>query len=250
MATLTPKTKKSDKTAWIIVSIVGVIGIGLGSIWGTYSYGHVEGDEFSPDTFTRREYSYYQIPIIRMQITGIDRTDNTGALESHLKTNGIVTVQNATKPAWHTIQASEGGSLLPPGDAAILYRYMGQANAPGGVLWIDWSMANANFAAVLWPAVAQLARDELYILIPDLMAQAAKSKSVTEFAEWTNKYIDAEYTRMGDLRKELGYDEEADAFYKRAKDFRVDPAAAKKAAPKAAAEESDADSTTDADQAS
>jgi len=224
----TAKTKRSDKTAWIVVSVVGIVIFALGTIWGTLQFGHVEGEEFSPDTFTRRKYSYYQVPLIRLQISGIDRTTTTGDLELHLTTNKIVTVQNSNNPAWHTIRAKEGNFWLPHGDAAILFRYVGESNAPGGVTWLDWTTANANMAAVLWPAVAQLARDELYFLVPDLLAPVAEIKTAAELTAWIDQHLADEYVRLGDARRELGYTTEAAAFYRTALKHQADHAGAKK----------------------
>ena len=227
MAKTTAKGKK-DKTSFLVVSIVSVLGVILIGVWGTFQFGQVEGDEFSPDTFSRQKYSYLQIPLVRVQISGIDRSNTTGDLERHLVANKLIPVATAANPEWHTIQATAGNVPFPPGDAAILFRYLEEPTAPEGQSWLDWTTKNPAFAKVLWPVVAQLARDQLYIFLPDLFDSVARIKDPTEFATWVNHYAADRYTRIADARSELGRHNDAVTLYKRALSYQSDHTAATK----------------------
>jgi hypothetical protein len=226
MSKPTTLKQKSDKTAYIIVAIVGLLGVLLIGGWSTVQFGMIHGDEFSPDTFKRRTYTYYRIPLVHWQVTGIDYTDTTGSLEQHLKANKLVPISKPAKPTWHTIQASAGVRQLPVGDAAILYRYLDAATAPGGKEWLDWTTSQPKAAAVMWPVVAQLARDQLYLYLPELLELANKADNVATFTTELNAFAARSYTQVADARRDLGRHNEAVKLYQAAIGFQQDHAAA------------------------
>ena len=235
------KSAKSDKLAYIVVAIVGICGTGLIALWAIVQFGHVEGDEFSPDTLVRRTYEYHQIPWLRVQITGIDRVDTSGDLVQHLKTAKIVTPRNQQSPQWHTIQATAHGMELPPGDAAILFRYLDASTAPAGQDWLTWTNNHTPEAGVLWPVVAQLARDQLYLHVPELLVLAEDTSNLAQFTSRVNAYAADRYTLSAEIRFQMGDPTQAAQFYTTALSYVADHAkairglAAVKAAPPAEA---------------
>jgi hypothetical protein len=220
------KAKKSDKTAWIIVMVVGVLGVVVLTLFSTFQFGQVRGDEFSPDTLKRRSYSYYQIPLIRLQVTGIDYTDTTGNLESHWTTAKLVTARTVAKPAWHTIQATAGERELPEGDATILFRYLDHNTAPDGETWLDWSTKKPNAAKILWPAVVQLARDQMYLYVPGLLELAGEADNLAEFTNRVNTYAADSYSQMAGTRHAMQQHAAAVKLYQTALSYQQDHSAA------------------------
>ena len=68
--------------------------------------------------------------------------------------------------------ARRGASVVATGDAQILCRYL-DVDGDGGIkLWLQWSQQHPAAARVLWPSVARVARQELYVFVPDLFALA------------------------------------------------------------------------------
>ncbi len=63
---------------------------------------------------------------------------------------------------------TRGDLPAPPGDAAILARYLDLKDDEGELLWLAWSKKEPKLAKVFWPAVAEAARREMYVLVPDL----------------------------------------------------------------------------------
>ena len=53
----------------------------------TLTFGRIQGEEFSPDVFRRREFSYYEIPLLGLQVWPITHTESTGPLENYLATS-------------------------------------------------------------------------------------------------------------------------------------------------------------------
>ncbi len=133
----------------------------------TVIFGGVHGLEFCPQTFERRSYSYYELPLLRMQITGERHEDLTGDTEKYVRSQKYFTAINGKKD-WHVLVGSQGTRLRRPGDAGILMQYL-DAEQPGDTRrWVQWSEKNETLAEILWPAVQQLALSDAYVFIPDL----------------------------------------------------------------------------------
>ena len=158
----------------------GRIGIGALIVMGglllvilcTMWIGGVQGEEFSPDTFQRRRFSYFELPLLRVQVTPIDRIDITNSLEKHLTANGFIAPQNAASPQWDLVTVSSSSEVAEEGDALALCNYLDAVDSNGGNFWLQWTKDNDAKAKVLWPEAARLARQQLYILLPDLFRAA------------------------------------------------------------------------------
>src|SRR5437868_7260121 len=99
-------------------TIVGLLGSTLLVFVATVMFGAVHGVEFCPETFERRSYSYYELPLIRVQITGERHEDLTGPTEQFVSSKNYIT--SGTKKEWHVLVGSQGTRLRRPGDAGIL----------------------------------------------------------------------------------------------------------------------------------
>jgi hypothetical protein len=133
----------------------------------TVTFGAVHGTEFCPQTFERRSYSYYELPLAHIQMTGERHADLTGDTEKCVTTNKFVSVGNGKKD-WHVLVGSRGTRLRRPGDAGILMQYLDAEESSSMNRWVRWSDEHGPLAKVFWPAVQRLALREMYIFMPEL----------------------------------------------------------------------------------
>ena len=66
-------TQSSAARGWVPIvgwTIVGLLGATLLVFVVTVLFGAVHGVEFCPQTFERRSYSYYELPLVHIQMTG------------------------------------------------------------------------------------------------------------------------------------------------------------------------------------
>lgn len=136
----------------------------------TLLFGHVSGQEFDPETFARRRFSFYELPLVRWQVTPLYHTDMSGEIEQLVKSQSYVTPSGASQ--WHLLSLNRSSSKAPPTDAAILARYLDAQGEKYSIWWGDWSIRNPAQAKVLWPSVATLARLELYTSLPPVFETA------------------------------------------------------------------------------
>lgn len=165
MAVKKSKFLQWDKLAlWIISGFVLFL-IGFSYFWSNLT---LAGEEFSPELFQVRAFSYWRLPGTKMRLSatkiGVSSSPCTKHILNHLK-------QIPTGLTWHVITASQGNAndQLPPG---ILTKYLYQKNANGDSYWDDWSFHHPKQAAILWPVVQQSAMRELYVCVPDLLRTA------------------------------------------------------------------------------
>lgn len=139
----------------------------------TRTFGAVRGTEFSPDTFERRSFQYYQLPLVHLQLTGEKQEDTSGATELFVLNNNYVTPAQSLTPEWHVV-SSWRGAVPSTGDAQILMQYLDAKTSDNYHRWVKWSEDHTAAAKVLWPAVQQLAQHKLYVHIPDLFDAAKR----------------------------------------------------------------------------
>ena len=133
--------------------------------------GRVSGREFAPSHFQTRQFSFYEIPFLHVQITPIERKNTTGPVSRQLKAKGWIQVPRGKKPTdWHlvSLQRGIGGT---PAVAGLLIDEL-ELQYSGSAFWKTWNTDNPKRASVLWPAVQRLAERELYVMIPELMQLA------------------------------------------------------------------------------
>jgi hypothetical protein len=156
---------------WVAIagwSVLGILGVVLLVSVATYLFGAVHGTEFCPQTFERRSYSYYELPIVRLQITGEKHDDLTGATELHVTSQKLIAPLTAAKKDWHVLVGSRGTRVRRPGDAGILMQYLDAMEGGNYHRWVRWSEEHDPLAKVFWPGVQQFALRELYVFMPDL----------------------------------------------------------------------------------
>src|SRR5689334_14343210 len=144
---------------------LGIIGLSLLILTGaavvivlvTFVFGGVEGTEFNPDSFERRHFGFYQIPLIRLQVTPLWRSEYNGEVENLVTARKYVVPTPGAPETWHLIGFKRSSYTPPPTDAQILARYLDARDENHQVYWADWSTDHPDMAAVLWPEVARLA---------------------------------------------------------------------------------------------
>src|SRR5262245_44901240 len=80
-------TARRTRPRWMTIvgwSILGALGATLLVFLATVTFGAVHGTEFCPQTFERRSYSYYELPLVHIQMTGERHEDLTGDTEKHV----------------------------------------------------------------------------------------------------------------------------------------------------------------------
>src|SRR3954465_7804493 len=97
-------------------TLMGLLGAALLVLIATLTFGGVHGTEFCPQTFERRSYSYYELPLLHIQMTGERHEDLTGDTEKHITSNKFILPAGSGKKDWHVLVGSRGTKLRRPGD--------------------------------------------------------------------------------------------------------------------------------------
>ena len=174
---------RSGVWRWIGIAVVSLAILGavtLGLFITTVWLGGVAGTEFCPQTFERRTFTFFEIPWIGIQVTGIRRDDNTGLVELHIiKEKYVVPIETEPK-IWHLATLYRTSGKTTTGDANLLLTYLSAKQEKGEPAWLNWSEDNPELAKVFWPVVAKAAREENYVVMPELFSQARSAGSAQE----------------------------------------------------------------------
>ncbi len=172
MSSPTSTAARRSWPRWVPITFWGVLGVlslVLMVFLLTITLGAVHGTEFSPQTFERRSYSHYELPLIGVQVTAEQREDLTTVAETFLATGKyIVPPPKGAKEIWHTVMGSRGTRRLSRGDANILLQYLDAEDSKATHRWVKWSEDHPQLAKVFWPAVQKLALHDLYVFLPNL----------------------------------------------------------------------------------
>lgn len=176
---------------WLAAVSGGLIVFFLAGI--VYFLGRVQGREFAPSHFEMRRFSFTEIPLLRLQITPINRVSETSGLQSYLSTSSLISRPAGQPTDWHIVQLSRLGGGSTPADAKLLTDFLdtdtGSYPKHSQRHWHQWSLQNPKHAAVLWPVIQKLAQRELYVLIPSVFqiadAAAPVAVAVTPVATTT-----------------------------------------------------------------
>lgn len=183
-----PRRRPSWTRRLITVAMGLLIGGFVGVLW-VAMFGRVQGTEFSAGTLTQRRFSYYEIPILRWQITPISRRSFAGSLEQRLLNDKLVAIQPDQR--WDLVQASRWNERIAPHGAGILLDYLEarldyrdaiRTQPATRHFWDAWTDEHPSLAAVLWPEVIELARRQLYPFVPDIMVLARQASAHSQSA--------------------------------------------------------------------
>lgn len=162
--------------------------------------GRVSGVEFAPTHFQQREFRFYEIPLIHLQITPIRRSATTSKTANYLRVNSLVATQPGQPSTWHLVSLSRGLTGSTPADAHLLTDQL-SLDVGGDDYWRNWSIDHPQHAKVLWPIVQKLATRELYLLLPPLFEIAQSEPSAAELQNQLNSRLQQDYAGLiQDLR--------------------------------------------------
>ena len=172
---------------------------------GTMRFGLITGEEFAPDTFQRRSYYYYELPLVRLKITPVTRDVHQYPLEAMLAANEYIVARTPPR-RWALVACHRGGELWLHRDAQILCRYL---DAPDGDkvgkrFWQDWTVEHSSLAKVLWPEIAVLARRMHYLLIPHVFAEALEHERPERLRRAMNRVLAHRYNVLAAAEAKLG----------------------------------------------
>jgi hypothetical protein len=178
-------------------SVLALLGATLAVFVLTVTFGAVHGTEFCPQTFQRRTYSLYELPLIGIQVTGIRREDVSQAAELFITSHKYITVPTAgAQEDWHIITGSRG-TATSRGDASILMQYLDATDSEDYHRWVKWSEEHPKLAPILWPAVQRLAEHELYIFVPDLFDLAKKIEDPVKLRQELDRAVASKLLFLG-----------------------------------------------------
>jgi hypothetical protein len=161
--------------------------------------GQVSGVEFSPTHFQQRSFSFYEIPLIQVQITPIRRSAISSATANYLRINSLISPGAGPAKVWHVVSITRGLSGTTPGDAQLLTQPMNLE--ADGEHWRRWSIDHPEHAKILWPIVQELALRELYVLIPPLLELAQLKQDPKELRSALEARLKQQYRELvSDLR--------------------------------------------------
>jgi len=204
-----PRVRRGNKwAARFTVAGLGLLMLAAGLVYVTVMLGHVEGEEIATETFQRRTFEYYQLPLIELQVSGITRVDSTGDVEEYLIKDKIISVTKPKTPPdeslrWDLVSANRFGQVFSRGEAEILCHYLDSKNADGKFTWVEWSKKNPELAKIIWPAVVTVARQELYIFVPELLALAANATDPEALQMALDESLSEQYLRVATTQQQL-----------------------------------------------
>jgi hypothetical protein len=111
---------------------------------------------------------------------------------------------------------SEEISPLSYKDAAILTRAIDEIGPTGGFVWHRWSLDHPEMAKVLWPCVAALAEDYLYVYVPEILDLARDAEDPAAFEPALLEKMQAIYTDLAEDERKSGRTAVADRLADRA----------------------------------
>jgi hypothetical protein len=169
------KTTIGSRLAIFFASLGGIGAIGLVFYLVVLTLGQVHGHEICAQTLERRSFSFYEIPLLGIQVRGTAYVDVSGDLEKHLASSKLVPNPPAAKKTWHVIYVSRGAQGVRRGDPEILVRYLDARDSDHNIAWLEWTKTNPQLAPAIWRGVSDLATAGKYALIPDILELAEKA---------------------------------------------------------------------------
>ena len=161
------------------------------------------GTEFSPDDFTIRNFSYRYEPVTGRVISGRAFEKDYAFSMPDLVADKYVKPIFKKEKTWHLIQDSghyfRGHSS--DSDARFLVEFLGLYDENYENRWTVWNSDNPKLAKVLWPLIAEMARDEIYLTVSDVLTFALDSehKDAKKFKTDLRQEVAKAYLKLGKI---------------------------------------------------
>lgn len=231
--------KRSNLVWWILG---GSLIFGLPFLVYLYIGGLVTGEEFSPDDFSRRHFSYNIVPFFNICRSGVEYHDKTPVFDQTLLNDGLLgeigegkgktdtdmatldqDAKNVTVAAiqkrWHLIRDSASDAESRDFDANLLIRFLDLVDSEHESIWIKFNEDHPELANEFWPIVADMARYYMYVELTDIMARAVTidAESVDEFRIFMKSHASNALNSLATKKKDAGDLESARVLYKKSR---------------------------------
>ncbi len=183
------------------------------------TFGRVNGQEFAADHFRRRDFAYYQIPLVHLQVSPVHYSTAKSDLTGHLKSNKLLGSPNKIPERWDLVELHVAGQLVRRGDAAILTQYLDTVDSDENLVWLGWAKNHPKLAQELWPVVARLARENLYPMVPDVLRAAQHEQDPTRLKTVLQAYLAEQLIVFADVESRQGQHDTAVEYYSMALDY-------------------------------
>ena len=165
------------------------------------------GTEFSPDDFTVRRFSYTYEPITDRVISGrtFEKNYYVGIMPTLVSDKYIKPVFKKEK-TWHLIE--DNGHYFrgysSDSDARLLVNFLKLYDENGENKWTVWNSDHPKLAKILWPLIAEMARDDLYLTVSDVLTFALDSEysNPKKFKTELRKEVAKAYLKLGKINFE------------------------------------------------
>ena len=154
-----------------IFSVIAVVIFGFFSLM-YFAFGcRFSGKEFSPDDFSVRDFAYRFEPITGTVLSGRTFEKNDAWQLPKLVADKFVKPVYKKEKTWHLI--SDNGNYFrgvsADSDAHFLFEFLKLRDENDENTWTAWNSENPKLAKVLWPLIAEMARDEMYLVVGDVL---------------------------------------------------------------------------------
>ncbi|QEG25275.1 hypothetical protein [Mariniblastus fucicola] len=168
------KKKQRNGRLFVIITVISTIIIVPLTYAILSAYGEKSGIEFSPDDFSMRRFNYCNFPIVNWTRRGIKYTDVENGTALMLIDDDWIRETGRTPKRWHLVSENGGNfsttrKISADCDARFLTNYFDLSNNEGEIYVSKWTDDNPDSAKIFWPLIAEMARDDLYLPIPELI---------------------------------------------------------------------------------
>ncbi|WP_345684392.1 hypothetical protein [Novipirellula caenicola] len=172
--------------------MIGTILVSLFVLLFVRTQGYVSGREISPDTFVMRDFQFYEIPMVHLQITPIRRTASTPKTAIYLRQKKLIVDPSTSSGRWDLVRITRGFTGATPMDGQLLVDQLSLEHQ-GNEYWRQWSIDHPAHAKVFWPVIQRLADRELYLLMPPLFELAQRKQTAAELTTQINQLLVLQY---------------------------------------------------------
>tara|TARA_R110002073_G_scaffold336224_2_gene531064 strand:+ start:12287 stop:13006 length:720 start_codon:yes stop_codon:yes gene_type:complete len=172
--------------------VIGTIFVSLFVLLFVRTQGFVSGREISPDTFVMRDFQFYEIPLVHLQITPIRRTASTPKTAIYLRQKKLVVDPSTPTGRWDLVRIARGFTGATPMDGQLLVDQLSLEHQ-GNEYWRQWSIDHPGHAKVFWPVIQRLANRELYLLMPPLFELAQRQQTAAELGAKIDQMLVTQY---------------------------------------------------------
>ena len=135
----------------------------------------IGGTEFCPQLFQKRDFYYWRLPGTKIRLGSTTLLPAASPCSKSI----LQTLPSVGTTDWQVAKVRYGSISRNLGPE-ILLDYLEAKDANGANAWDGWSFRNPQRANVLWPIVQQVAIQEMYHCVPELLRTANSDLAVSK----------------------------------------------------------------------